>query len=184
MSLFQPINLRAWIDKNRDKLKPPVGNLQVFKDERETIVMVVGGPNRRKDYHVNPTEELFLQIEGDITVNVIHPDTGKPHDIIIREGEMYLLPANVPHSPRRPAGTIGVVVEYPRPAGTCDKLQWYSDDTQELVYEREFKLENIEKDLKAIMDEFWSNENLRRNPRTGSIIAPPGEAQPPPPLKR
>ena len=181
MSLFQPVNLLKWIEDHADELKPPVGNKQVWRDERGTIVMVVGGPNARKDYHVNVTEEFFYQVKGDIIVGIIHPDTGKPEDIIIREGEIYLLPANVPHSPRRPANTVGLVVEHPRPAGAKDKLQWYSDDTHELVYEAEFDLENIEVDLKRIMDEFWSNEDLRRCKSTGSIISPPSEtvAQPP-----
>ncbi|MGE3164883.1 MAG: 3-hydroxyanthranilate 3,4-dioxygenase [Planctomycetota bacterium] len=180
MSLFQPVNLLKWIDEHRSELKPPVGNRQIWRDERGTIVMIVGGPNKRKDYHVNCTEELFYQIEGDITVGIIHPDTGKPADVIIREGEIYLLPANVPHSPRRPANTIGLVVEQPRPAGAKDYLRWYSDDTHELVYEAAFTLENIETDLKRIMDEFWSNESLRTCKSTGSVIRPPTEAQAPP----
>ena len=183
MSVFQPINLKKWIDEHRSQLKPPIGNKTVWRDERDTIIMIVGGPNARKDYHVNATEEFFYQVEGDITVGIIHPDTGKAEDVIIREGEIYLLPANVPHSPRRPAGTIGLVVEQKRPPGATDKLQWYSDDTHELVYEAEFTLENIEQDLKRIMAEFWSNEDLRRCKSTGSIIAPPTEAQPPPPAK-
>lgn len=181
MSLFQPLNLKKWVEEHRHELKPPVGNKMVWRDERDTIIMVVGGPNARKDYHVNVTEEFFYQIEGDIVVGIIHPDTGKPEDIVIREGEIYLLPANIPHNPKRPAGTIGLVVEQPRPAGAKDKLQWYSDDTHELVYEAEFTLENIEVDLKRIMDEFWSNEKLRTNKSTGSVISPPTEAVAPPP---
>lgn len=181
MSLFSPLNLRKWVEDHRHELKPPVGNKMVWKDERGTIIMIVGGPNARKDYHVNVTEEFFYQIEGDITVGIIHPDTGKPEDIIIREGDIYLLPANVPHNPKRPAGTVGLVVEQERPEGAKDKLQWYADDTNELVYEAEFTLENIEVDLKRIMAEFWSNEELRTNKSTGSIISPPEEAAPPPP---
>ena len=181
MSLFAPINLQKWVEEHRDQLKPPVGNKQVWRDERGTIIMVVGGPNARCDYHVNATEEFFYQIEGDITVRIIHPETQKPHDIYIREGEIYLLPANIPHSPMRPANTVGLVVELPRPEGVKDKLQWYSEDTHELVHEAEFTLENIEVDLKRIMEEFWSNEELRTNKSTGSVIQKPGEAAPPPP---
>ncbi len=179
MSLFKPLNLLKWIEENREALQPPVGNKQVWRDERETIIMVVAGPNKRKDYHVNPTEEFFYQLEGDIILGIIHPDTGKPEEIILREGDIYLLPANVPHSPRRPANTLGLVVEQKRPEGVMDKLQWYSDDTHELVYEAEFRLENIDVDLKPIMDEFWSNEELRTCKSTGSIIAPPEEIDPP-----
>lgn len=181
MSLFQPLNLRKWVEEHRHELKPPVGNKMVWRDERDTIIMVVAGPNARKDYHVNCTEEFFYQIQGDITVGIIHPDTGKPEDVIIREGDIYLLPANVPHNPKRPAGTVGLVVEQKRPDGAMDKLQWYSDDTHELVYEAEFALENIETDLKAIMERFWGDEELRRCKSTGSIVSPPEEAVPPPP---
>jgi 3-hydroxyanthranilate 3,4-dioxygenase len=181
VSLFMPVNLTKWIEENKAALKPPVGNKMVWRDERGTIIMVVGGPNARKDYHVNATEEFFYQIQGDITLGIIDPETGKPEDIIIREGEIYLLPAFVPHSPQRPANTIGLVVEQPRPEGVKDKLQWYSDDTHELVHEAEFTLENIETDLKRIMGEFWSNEELRTCKSTGSVVSPPTEAQPPPP---
>lgn len=179
MSLFQPVNLLKWIEEHRHELKPPVGNKVVWRDERDTIIMMVAGPNARKDYHVNATEEFFYQVQGDIVLGIIHPDTGKPEDIVIREGEIYLLPAHVPHNPKRPAGTIGLVVEQKRPEGVKDKLQWYSDDTHELVYEAEFDLQNIEVDLKRIMTEFWSNEDLRRCPSTGSIITPPTEAKAP-----
>ena len=181
MSLFAPIDLQKWIDEHQDALKPPIGNKMVWKDERGTIIMVVGGPNARKDYHVNATEEFFYQLKGDITLGIIHPDTGKPEEIYIREGEIYLLPAYVPHSPQRPADTIGLVVEQPRPEGVKDKLQWYSDDTHELVHEAEFTLENIEVDLKRIMAEFWADESLRTNKSTGSVIQPPKEAVAPPP---
>ena len=180
MSLFQPLNLRKWVEEHRHELKPPVGNKMVWRDDRDTIIMVVGGPNARKDYHVNATEEFFYQIEGDITLGIIHPETGKPEEIIIREGEIYLLPANIPHSPQRAAGTIGLVIEQKRPEGARDKLQWYSDDTHELVYEAEFDLDNIETDMTGIMSEFWSNEELRTCKSTGSVIAPPVEATPPP----
>jgi len=181
VSVFQPINLQQWIEEHREFLQPPVCNKMIWKDERGTIIMIVGGPNARKDYHVNETEEFFYQIKGDITLGIIHPETGRPEEIIIREGEIYLLPARVPHSPQRSADTIGLVIEQPRREGVKDKLQWYSDDTHELVHEAEFTLKNIEQDLKRIMDAFWSNEELRTCKSTGSVISPPSEAVAPPP---
>ncbi len=177
MSLVTPVNLKAWVEENRHLLKPPVGNKCIWQDEN-FIVMVVGGPNKRKDYHVNETGEFFYQIEGDILLGVIDPESKEPKDIIIREGEVFLLPPLVPHSPQRPRGTVGLVVEYTRQPGMIDKLQWYSDDTHELVHEAEFTLENIHEDLKRIMADFWSNEDLRRCPSTGSIISPPEELEP------
>src|ERR1700722_7726147 len=108
MSAAPPFNLRRWIDQNRDLLKPPVGNKLLFEDSA-FIVMAVGGPNSRKDFHHDPSEELFLMIEGDMVLKTVQD--GRMTAVPIREGEMYLLPAEVPHSPRRPAGSVGIVVE-------------------------------------------------------------------------
>lgn len=150
-TIFPPINFKAWIEENRHLLKPPVGNKVVWKDG-EFIVMVVGGPNSRTDYHYNETPEFFYQLEGDITLKII--DNGEPRDIDIKEGEIFVLPAKVPHSPRRGPNTVGLVVEYPRPEGVKDKLQWYSDKDGSLVYEEEFTLANIETDLPEIFDRY------------------------------
>ena len=97
MAVTAPFNLKKWIDEHRDMLKPPVGNQCVYKDAENFIVMVVGGPNARKDYHFNETEELYYQIEGDIVVRII--DNGEFKDIRVKEGEMFLLPPKTPHSP-------------------------------------------------------------------------------------
>ena len=150
-AIFPPINFKAWIEENRHLLKPPVGNKVVWKDG-EFIVMAVGGPNIRTDYHYNETPEFFYQIEGDITLKIM--DNGTPRDIVIKEGEIFVLPAKVPHSPRRGPNTVGLVIEYPRPEGVKDKLQWYSDDGSHLIYEEEFTLANIETDLPEIFDRY------------------------------
>ena len=104
MSTLPPaINFKNWIDENRHLLKPPVGNKAIYNDDY--IVMVVGGPNSRKDYHLNQTPEFFYQVEGDIVLKVI--ENGEPRDIHIREGEVFYLPPNIPHSPQRGPDTVG-----------------------------------------------------------------------------
>ncbi len=113
MSRLKPLNFKKWIDEHRHLLKPPVGNQLIWQD-REFMVMVVGGPNARTDFHVNEGEEFFYQLEGDITLRII--EDGKPEDVPIREGEIFLLPPGVPHSPQRPAGTVGLVHRAPPPA--------------------------------------------------------------------
>src|SRR5215467_8434215 len=110
MAALTPFNLSAWIGEHRHLLQPPVGNACIWNSN--FLVMVVGGPNQRTDYHVNPGEELFYQVEGDIVLKVI--EAGQPHDIPIRQGDILLLPSGVPHSPLRPANTVGLVVEQPR----------------------------------------------------------------------
>lgn len=149
--LVQPLNIKKWIDEHRHLLKPPVGNKVVWQDA-DVIVMVVGGPNSRTDYHYNETPEFFYQLEGDIVLKII--ENGKPKDIHIKEGDIFFLPPKVPHSPRRGANTVGLVIEYPRPKGVKDKLQWYSEENGSLLYEEAFTLANIETDLPAIFDRY------------------------------
>jgi len=157
-----PFNLMKWIEDHRDEFKVPVMNRQFYKEADDVIVFVSMGPNTRNDYHVNVTEELFYQLKGDIAVRIRPLDGSEPHDVIIREGEMWLLPRDIPHRPQRPADTIGLIVEFPRPKGAVDKLRWYCNDDQHLVHEAEFRLKHIDEDLHKVMDEFWNGpEEIR-----------------------
>ncbi|MDR7128437.1 3-hydroxyanthranilate 3,4-dioxygenase [Algoriphagus sp. 4150] len=155
MALAQPFNFKKWIDENRPLLKPPIGNQQVYKGNDDFIVMVVGGPNSRKDYHYNEGEEFFYQVEGDITLKVI--EDGKPKDIPIREGEIFLLPAKMPHSPRRPANTIGLVIERYRRDGEVDGFIWHCENCGEKLYEEYAEVTDIVNQLPPIMARFWGN---------------------------
>lgn len=169
------INLLKWIRENRQFLKPPVSNKQLFTDSKDVILFVSGGPNTRNDYHVNPTEELFYQLKGDIAVRLRPLDDSRPYDQIIREGELFLLPRWVPHRPQRPAGTIGLIVEFPRPdvpgeAG-LDGLRWYCPACDSLVHEARWRLKKIDRDLKVIMERFWGGPVERRTCKScGHII--------------
>ncbi len=117
-----PINFKEWIDDNRSLLKPPVGNQVVYEDT-EFIIMVVGGPNTRKDFHVDVGEEFFYQLEGDMLLKII--DDNRVKDVKIKEGHIFLLPPNIPHSPQRFKNTVGLVVERRRNKGELDGFQWY-----------------------------------------------------------
>jgi 3-hydroxyanthranilate 3,4-dioxygenase len=160
MSIPKPFNLQQWIDDNRDILKPPVGNKNLYPEGTDYIVMVVGGPNARKDYHYNETEELFYQLEGDINVRI--QMDGKAVDVPIKAGEMYLLPPRIPHSPMRSDGSVGLVIERVR-KGTDfkDGLLWFCDMCNNKLHETYFKLENIEKDFLPRFREFYGSEDLR-----------------------
>jgi 3-hydroxyanthranilate 3,4-dioxygenase len=160
MSIPKPFNLQKWIDDNRDILKPPVGNKNLYPEGTDYIVMVVGGPNARKDYHYNETEELFYQLEGDINVRI--QLDGKAVDVPIKAGEMYLLPPRIPHSPMRSEGSVGLVIERVR-KGTDfkDGLLWFCDNCNNKLHETYFKLENIEKDFLPRFREFYGSEELR-----------------------
>ena len=150
MILPSVYNLKTWVDDNRAQLKPPVGNKMVYRD-REFLVMVVGGPNRRKDYHIEEGEEFFYQIEGDIVVRII--EDGKPRDIQVCEGEIFLLPPRVPHSPQRPENTVGLVIERTRKQGELDHLRWYCESCGEVLRDTAFQLEDLGLQLKPIIEE-------------------------------
>jgi 3-hydroxyanthranilate 3,4-dioxygenase len=169
-SLVSPINFKAWIEENRHLLKPPVGNKVVWKDG-DFIVMVVGGPNSRKDYHYNETPEFFYQVEGDITLKVI--DKGTPKDIEIKEGEIFLLPPKVPHSPQRGANTVGLVIEYKRPEGMRDALLWFCENCVTKLYEEDFTVENIETDMPKIFDAYYGDKVKRTCPNCDAIMEAP-----------
>jgi 3-hydroxyanthranilate 3,4-dioxygenase len=169
MGLAKPFNLKQWIDEHRHLLKPPVGNQQVFKGNEDYIVMVVGGPNGRKDYHFEDGEELFYQLEGDITLKIINEE-GKPEDIHIREGEMFLLPPRIPHSPQRPANTIGLVIERYRKEGEMDKLMWFCENCNHKLHEDTFAMKDIVTELPVIMNRFMDSEELRTCDNCGAVM--------------
>lgn len=166
---MKPFNFQKWIDDNRHLLKPPVGNKQVYIDNEDFIVMVVGGPNTRLDYHWEEGEELFYQLEGDITVR-IQNEKGEAEDIHIKEGEMFLLPPRVPHSPRRPANTIGLVIERYRTKEELDKLMWFCESCNHQLYEESFELTDIENQLPRVISKFMASEELRTCDSCGEVM--------------
>ncbi len=183
MSQFSALNLKKWIEANRDNLKPPVSNKQLFTGADDVILFVSGGPNTRNDFHVNPTEELFYQLKGDIALRVRPLDGARPHDVIIREGDLFLLPRWVPHRPQRPANTVGLIVEFPRGKDSRgrpneDALRWYCPECDALVYEAKWVLKKIDEDLKIIMNDFWDGPVERRTCREcGTVIVRAGAVE-------
>lgn len=168
MALSSPFNFKKWIDDNRHLLKPPVGNQQVYKGNDDFIVMVVGGPNARKDYHYEEGEEFFYQLEGDIVLKVI--EDGKPKDISIKEGEIFLLPPRVPHSPQRPANTVGLVMERYRRPGEKDGFLWFCEKCNHKLHEEYVELTDIVNQLPPIMERFWSSDELRTCKKCGTYM--------------
>ncbi len=169
MSIKRPFNLSQWIEENRDLLKPPVGNKNLYVEAGDFIVMIVGGPNARKDYHYNETEELFYQLEGDITVKI--QEEGKAVAISIKAGDLFLLPAKTPHSPIRPAGSVGLVIEAVRKDRDMkDGLLWFCENCNHKLHETYFVLENIEKDFIPRFRAFYGDEKLRTCTQCGSVM--------------
>ena len=173
MSGLMPINLKTFIQDHRELLKPPVGNKMVWQNA-EFMVMVVGGPNQRKDFHIEDGEEFFYQVEGDIVLRII--EDGKIREIPIREGDMFLLPAGIPHSPQRPANTVGLVIERQRVEGEKDHLRWFCENCGEVLHDNSFQLEDLGKQLKPIIENFYQNEALRTCRNCGHVMQVPTPA--------
>lgn len=148
----RPFNFKKWIDEHRHLLKPPVGNQCVWENS-EFIVMVVGGPNSRKDYHYNEGEEFFYQLEGDVVVKII--EDGKPVDIHINEGDIFLLPPRTPHSPQRGPNTVGLVVERKRETNELDGFLWFCENCGNKLYEEYEHVTDIVKQLPPIFERFY-----------------------------
>jgi 3-hydroxyanthranilate 3,4-dioxygenase len=169
MAIQRPFNLNQWIENNRDLLKPPVGNKNLYKDAGDYIVMIVGGPNARKDYHYNETEELFYQLEGKIEVHI--QEDGQKKTMILGPGDMYLHPAKVPHSPARKENSIGLVIERKRKhLHINDGLLWFCDECNHKLHEVYFPLHDIEKDFLKHFEAFYSNKNLRTCDKCGEVM--------------
>ncbi|MEH1128161.1 3-hydroxyanthranilate 3,4-dioxygenase [Micromonospora sp. CPCC 206061] len=167
-SVAQPVNFPDWLAENQHLLKPPVGNKQLFPTGADFIVMVVGGPNQRTDFHVDPYEEFFYQIKGNMHLNVMTPDG--PDTVHIREGQMWVLPGNMPHSPQRPeVGSVGLVVERVREEGTLEKFQWYCPECGNLVHEVELQVRDIVTDLPPVFGAFYADERARTCEKCGTL---------------
>jgi 3-hydroxyanthranilate 3,4-dioxygenase len=160
MAVLKPFNLKKWIDENRHLLKPPVGNKNIYVDSEDYIVMIVAGPNARKDYHYNETEELYYQLEGEITVYI--QEDGEKKAMKLSAGDMFLLPARVPHSPNRGENSIGLVVEQKREGKEIpDGLLWFCENCNHKLYEVYFELHDIEKDFLKHFNHFYNSSALR-----------------------
>jgi 3-hydroxyanthranilate 3,4-dioxygenase len=167
MGSLHAFNFRQWIDANRALLKPPVGNKRVFADG-DFVIMVVGGPNARKDYHVDPGQEFFYQLEGDMVLKTMQD--GRAVDLPIREGEVLLIPPLLPHSPQRGANTVGLVVERARRPGELDGFQWYCERCGERLYEEFFALTDIEQQFPAVFERFFADPKKRTCRHCGAVM--------------
>jgi len=170
MAIQRPFNFKQWIEEHRHLLKPPVGNSCVYSSE-DFIVMVVGGPNSRKDYHWDEGEEFFYQLEGDIKVLV--QEDGKAVEVPIREGEVFMLPARVPHNPIRGADTVGLVIERKRRSDELDGLLWFCENCNHKLYEEYFVLTDIVNQFQTVFEKFYGSLDLRTCDECGTVMEPP-----------
>ena len=171
MRLLSPFNLQRWIDEHRHQLQPPVNNKCII--DGDFIIMIVGGPNSRTDYHVEEGPEIFYQLEGELLLRI--QEHGQVRDVPIHAGEMFYLPPRVPHSPQRRPDSIGLVIERKRLALEQDGLHWYCTACNHKIYEEYFKLNDIENDFPPIFDRFYRSRAARTCKKCGQLHSPPAE---------
>ncbi|KAI8866853.1 3-hydroxyanthranilate 3,4-dioxygenase [Ramicandelaber brevisporus] len=172
MPVTPPLDFNAWLSTNGHLLKPPVNNFVL--QQGDFLVQVVGGPNKRTDYHVNMTEEWFYQVKGNLLLKIVDTTDGgnnEHKDLWINEGSMFLLPPNVPHSPNRFENTIGIVIERKRREGEIDILRWYcaKEECREIVYEEKFFCTDLGKDLAPIIQRYANDDKLRTCAKCGTV---------------
>jgi 3-hydroxyanthranilate 3,4-dioxygenase len=171
---MKAFDLRQWIDANAHLLKPPVANKLVFEGT-DMVVQVIGGPNRRTDFHDDPAEEFFYQLKGDMVLKLV--EDSRVIDVPIRAGEVFLVRAHQRHSPQRPMqGSVGLVVEGARRPSDRDGFEWYCFPCGALVHRVEIALTNIVTDLPPLFDAFYADEAARTCRQCGTIH--PGKEPP------
>ena len=174
MARLSAFNFQTWIDEHKHLLKPPVGNQQIWEDA-DMMVTVVGGPNKRTDYHDDPVEEFFYQLKGDMLLKLY--DGEEFYDVPIREGDIFLLPPHVRHSPQRPQEwSIGLVIEPKRQQGQLDAIEWYCFECGERVHRAEMQLKSIVDDLPPVYQKFYASEEDRTCPNCQTVH--PGKEPP------
>lgn len=165
-------NLEGWIEDNKSAFSGPVANKEVFP-RSEFIFQIIRGPNARSDFHVDPGDEIFYQLHGTIRVDVM--DNGRRKQNVLNQGDVLLVPAGVPHSPLRPAGSWGLVVERKRRPDELDGILWFCQRCDTKLYEHRFACQNIETEIRAAIDDFFASDHYRTCTSCGSVLPIPGE---------
>ena len=165
---YKPFNFKAWIDDNRHILKTPVGAKTLFEESDSFMIFVVGGPNKRRDFHYNETEEFFYQLEGNMKIKIREED-GSFVDVPVNEGEIFLLPAKVLHSPQRGPNTVGLVVEVKRP-GTLDAVYWYCDNCGDELHKATYQFDQIGTELTPVLEAVHASDEMRTCKNCGTLL--------------
>lgn len=158
-ALLTPFNLKGWIEQHRELLKPPVGAEMMWRDS-QFIVMIIGGPNARRDFHIDPGDEFFHQLEGEMVLEYMDAD-GRRQRPRIRAGDVFMLPAGVPHSPQRASGSIGLVVERVRAPDEPESYAWFCERCDTRLIEIQRGAGELLDDLKRVNDDFAADARLR-----------------------
>jgi 3-hydroxyanthranilate 3,4-dioxygenase len=180
-------HLESWYQANEHLFSPPVCNKLMHK--KQLSVMFVGGPNTRTDFHIEEGSEFFWMVKGNMQLPTIQQ--GKLKVVHIREGEVFLLPSRVPHSPQRPETgrydrrcfccvclfilffkpppdrSLGLVVERERYKESdppeLDCLRYYVDfaTCETVLWERFFHCWDLGRDLVPVVQAYFASDEYK-----------------------
>jgi 3-hydroxyanthranilate 3,4-dioxygenase len=166
MEPLRAFELWKWIEDHRTAFEPPVGNKVIWEDSQFTA-MIVRGPNARRDFHVDPSDELFYMLRGAMVLEYIQD--GRRQERVIREGELFLVPGLTPHSPHRPADTWGLVVEIKRRPDQEESLVWFCERCDAPLHQVTMHVADIERELRQAIEAFDASAALRTCRRCGHL---------------
>jgi 3-hydroxyanthranilate 3,4-dioxygenase len=157
-------NLKQWIEENRGNW----GQRRVIWQDSDFIAFVTRGPNRRKDYHINPGDEIFYQLEGELNLHYLDHEK---HDLaVLKAGELFLLPGKVPHSPRRADGSWTLVIERKRTKEEQDRFIWPCEKCGNKLFETEVRFDDPGDAVSRATQSLRADPTLATCKRCGGVL--------------
>lgn len=164
-----PIDLKAAIDD----VKATGQGRRVLWQDSESIAFLSSGRRGRKDFHIDPADEVTLQLTGVQHLVYLTPE-GAQKEAVIRAGQMLLCPGGVPHSPRLEDDSWFIVFERKRRPGEQDRFRWFCDSCGELVYESSVEVGDYRADpVGQVYRTFFADDKLRTCKKCGTVVPQP-----------
>jgi 3-hydroxyanthranilate 3,4-dioxygenase len=169
MDFLSTFHLKRWVEENQNLFSPPYKTNRLLVHHKDFLVMILRGPNVRLDFHVEPGDEFFYQIEGDIELH-LKPEGESREVVTIRQGEIFLCPGSLAHSPRRPENTWGLVIERKRNAAENEEFVWFCEKCDAKVLSRTVTQGEIGKQVAQIYEAFNADAALRTCKACGDVF--------------
>jgi 3-hydroxyanthranilate 3,4-dioxygenase len=170
LSVLKTIDVQRWV-RERKELgdRPYMSHDRIWNDG--FLVLLFDGPTppERMDFHINTSPEFFYQLVGDMHCRVL--EDGVFRDFVVAEGEMFLLPARIPHRNSRDRGSLGIVVHQARDPGALDAIVWYCEKCQNVLHRVDYQLSSLREQLQEHIRNFLGSEALRTCKRCGTVMS-------------
>ncbi|MSP37127.1 MAG: 3-hydroxyanthranilate 3,4-dioxygenase [Deltaproteobacteria bacterium] len=169
MELLSTYHLKKWVKDNAQLFNPPIRTNHLLVHYKDFLVMILRGPNTRLDFHIQPGDEFFYQVEGEMEL-VVKPEGERRQSFRIQEGEIFVLPGGTPHSPRRFENTWGLVIERKRRQEEKEEFAWFCEQCDDLVLSRLVNQGDIPSQVSAVYNEFNGDVKLRTCKSCGYVF--------------